>query len=57
MGKVVTDSLSKYEWEVLPYAPYSPDISPLDFNLFHNLKEPVLGHHFPSLEEVSVAVT
>jgi len=27
MGKVVTDSLSKYEWEVLSYAPYSPDES------------------------------
>jgi hypothetical protein len=57
LGKVVTDLLSKYEWEVLPHAPYSPDMSPLDFDLFHKLKEPKHGHCFPSLEEVSAAVT
>ena len=57
LGKVVTDLLSKYEWEVLLHVPYSPDMSPLDFNLFHKLKEPVRGHRFPSLEEVFAAVT
>jgi transposase len=57
VGKVVTDSLSKYEWEVLPHAPYSPDMSPPDLDLFHKLKEPMRGHRFPSLEEVSTAVT
>ena len=50
LGKVVTDLLSKYEWEVLPHAPYSPNMSPLDFHLFHKLKEPMCGHRFPSLE-------
>jgi hypothetical protein len=57
LGKVVTDWLSKYEWEELPHAPYSPDMSPSDFDLLHKLKEPMPGHHFPSLEEVSAAVT
>jgi hypothetical protein len=38
LGKVVTNLLSKYEWEVLPRAPYSPDLSPPDFDLFHKLK-------------------
>jgi hypothetical protein len=57
LGKVVTDSLSNYEWEVLPYAPYSLYMSPPDFDLFHKLKEPMRGHCFPSLEEVSAAVT
>jgi hypothetical protein len=56
LGKVVTDVLSKYEWE-LPHAPYSPDVSPPDFDLFHKLKELMRGHRFPSLEEVSAAVT
>jgi len=56
LWKVVTDFLSKYEWEVLPHAPYSPDMNPPDFDLFHKLKEPMCGHHFPSLEEVSAAV-
>jgi hypothetical protein len=56
LGKDVTDSLSTYKWEVLPHAPYSPDMSPPDFGLFYKLKEPMHGHCFPSLEEVSAAV-
>jgi len=57
LENVVTDLLSKYEWEVLPHAPYSPDMSPPDFDLFPKLKEPMRGHRFSSLEEVSAAVT
>ena len=57
LGKVVTDVLSKYEWEVLLHVPYSPDTSPPDFNLFHKLKEPMRGHQFSSQDEVSAAVT
>jgi hypothetical protein len=57
LGKVVIELLSKYEWEMLPHVPYSPDMSPPDFDLFHKIKEPMRGHCFPSLEEVSAAVT
>jgi hypothetical protein len=32
------DLLNKYEWEVLSHAPYSTDMSPPDFDLFHKLK-------------------
>jgi hypothetical protein len=32
-----TDLLSKCEWEVLSQAPYGPDMSPLDLDLFHKL--------------------
>ena len=27
-------------WEALPHVPYIPDMSPPDFDLFPNLKEP-----------------
>jgi histone-lysine N-methyltransferase SETMAR len=57
LGKVLTDLLSKYEWEVLPHAPYSPDMSPPDFDLFPKLKQPMHGQRFSSLEELSAAVT
>jgi hypothetical protein len=57
LGKCVTDLLSKYEWEVLPHAPYSPDMSPSEFYLFLKLKEPMRGHCFPSLQEVSAGIT
>jgi len=53
----VTELLSKDEWEVLPHMLYGPDMSPSDFDLFHKLKEPIHGHRFPSLEEVSALVT
>jgi histone-lysine N-methyltransferase SETMAR len=56
LGKVVTDLLSKYKWKVLPHAPYSPNMSPPDFDLFPKLKETRRGHRFSSLEEVSTAV-
>jgi len=54
LEKVVTDLLSKYEWELLPHVPYNPDMSQQDF---HKLKEPMCGHRFSSLEEVSAVVT
>jgi histone-lysine N-methyltransferase SETMAR len=57
LGKVVTDLLSKYKWKVLPHTPYSPDMSPSDFDLFPKLKETMRGHRFSSLEVVSAAGT
>jgi hypothetical protein len=57
LGKVVTDLLSKYELEMLPQAPHSPNMSPPEFDLFPKLKEPMRGQRFSSLEEVSAAVT
>jgi hypothetical protein len=32
-------------------------MSPSDFDLFHKLKEPMRGHRFSSLEEVSAGIT
>jgi hypothetical protein len=49
LRKVVTNLLGKYEWEMIPHAPYGPDMSPPDLDLFHKLKEAMHGHHFPSL--------
>jgi hypothetical protein len=58
LGKVVTDLLRKCEWEGLPDAPYaySPAMSPPDSDVFYKLKEPMRGHIFLSLAEVSAAV-
>jgi hypothetical protein len=57
LGKVVADLLSKYEWEVSPHAPYSPDMRPPDFDLFPKSKQPMRGQRFSSLEELSAVVT
>ena len=53
---LVMQRLEKYEWEVLPHAPYSPDKSPPDFDLFPILKETLRGKRYHNLEELSTAV-
>jgi hypothetical protein len=42
---------------VLPHPPYSPDMSPPDFDLLPKLKKPLHGKRFRSIEEVSNEVT
>jgi len=53
----VSEILEKYGWQVPPHPPYSPDMSPTDFDLFPELKKPLRGKRFRSIEEVSNAVT
>ena len=42
---------------MLPQSPYSPDMSPSDFELFPKLKKSLRGKRFRSTEEVSNEVT
>ncbi|UYV82452.1 hypothetical protein LAZ67_21002222 [Cordylochernes scorpioides] len=44
-------------FELLPHAPYSPDLAPSDLHLFPHLKISLSGIHFRSVEEVIYAVT
>jgi histone-lysine N-methyltransferase SETMAR len=53
----VSEILEKYGWQVLLHPPYSPDKSPTDFDLLPNLKKPLRGKRFRSIEEVSNKVT
>ena len=53
----VWEILENYGWQVLPQPPYSPDMSPPDFDLFPKLKKPLRGKRFRSIEEVSNEVT
>jgi hypothetical protein len=32
------EKLEKFEWEVIPHCPYSPDFAPSDYYLFRQLK-------------------
>ena len=47
LGKVMTDLLSKYEWEVLSHAPYGPDMNPPDFRLISQVKRAHVWTPFP----------
>jgi len=57
VGKVVRELLDRYSWEVLPHPPYSPDMSPPDFDLFPKLKINMRGVRFSTLKDLSASVT
>jgi len=57
LGKDVCGLLDGYRWEVLPHPPYSPDMSPLDFDLFPKSKINMRGVRFSTLEDLSASVT
>ncbi|PSN56149.1 hypothetical protein C0J52_03342, partial [Blattella germanica] len=48
----VTDLLLRWGWEVLYHPPYSPDLSPCDYDLFPKMKEPLRGRRFRTVEDV-----
>lgn len=43
---------SELGYDILPHPPYSPDLAPSDFFLFHRLKSPLRGKRFNDDEEV-----
>jgi len=53
----VSEILEKCGWQVLPHPPYSPDMSPPNFDLFPKLKKPLRGKCFRSIVEVSNEMT
>ncbi len=53
----VTLIFHEYSWEVLNHPPYTPDLSPLNYNLFPKFKELLREIHFSDLSEMSLAVT
>jgi len=57
LGKDVRELLDGYSWEVLTHPPYSPDMSPPDFDLFPKLKINMCGVRFSTLENLSASVT
>ena len=46
----------KLKFELLPHAPYSPNLAPSDYFLFPNLKKWFGGRRFTNNEEVESAV-
>lgn len=47
--------LELHQTTSLPHPPYSPDMSPPDFDLFGRLKEPLRGKRFESLNDLKNA--
>lgn len=51
-AKLVKDTLKRFEWEILPHPPYSPDLAPSDYHLFRSMAHGLAEQHFANFEEV-----
>jgi histone-lysine N-methyltransferase SETMAR len=49
---VVTAKLMELGFQAVPHPPYSPDLAPLDYFLFPNMKKWLAGRRFYSNEEM-----
>ena len=43
-------------YEILQHPPYSPDLAPSDYFLFHQMKKPLRGRHFVDDIELTAEV-
>ncbi|PNF43542.1 hypothetical protein B7P43_G03933 [Cryptotermes secundus] len=48
--------LPRWRWKILQHPPYSPDMSPCDYDLFAKTKEPLRGTRYNKREEIIRAV-
>ena len=48
--------IRSFGWEQIDHPPYSPDLAPSDFHLFHYLKDFLSGKRFATDDEVKEAV-
>ncbi|KAJ4430699.1 hypothetical protein ANN_19290 [Periplaneta americana] len=52
----VKDLLRRWQWEILEHPPYSPDMSPCDYDLFTKVKEPLRGTRYNTRDELICAI-
>ena len=52
----VRDLLRRWRWKVLEDPPYSPDLSPCDYDLMPELKAPLCAHRFRTRDDIDIAV-
>uniref|UniRef100_A0A7I5E7X7 Transposase n=1 Tax=Haemonchus contortus TaxID=6289 RepID=A0A7I5E7X7_HAECO len=55
-AKATQAELEKYDWVVIPQAPYSPDLAPSDYWLFSHLQRSLNGKKFETKDEVENAL-
>ena len=52
----VMDLLRRWQWQILEHPPYSPDMSPCDYDLFAKVKEPLRGTRYNTRDELIRAI-
>ncbi|PNF28974.1 hypothetical protein B7P43_G15099, partial [Cryptotermes secundus] len=55
-AQAVADVFDRWGWKVLYHPPYSPGLSPCDFDLIPKMKEPLCGIRFRTVPEIIQAV-
>jgi transposase len=48
----IVNLLERWGWEIFQHPPYSPDLAPLDFHLFPNMKKHLHAKRFKSHHDV-----
>ena len=56
VADVVNQLLVRWQWEVLYHPPYSPDISPCNFDLIPKVKELLRSRPFKTIPDIIDAV-
>jgi hypothetical protein len=56
VAHVTTDLINKFGWDTATHPPYSPDIAPSDYHLFHELEKHLGGTHFRTGKELKEEV-
>jgi histone-lysine N-methyltransferase SETMAR len=52
IAKVTRQTLEKFRWEVVPHAPYSPDLAPTVYHLIRSLQNHLRGKKFDNQEQL-----
>ncbi|KAJ4441771.1 hypothetical protein ANN_11629 [Periplaneta americana] len=56
IAAAVEDLLRRWQWEILEHPPYSPDMSPCDYDLFTKVKELLRGIRYNTRDELIRAI-
>jgi histone-lysine N-methyltransferase SETMAR len=56
-ARTTLEKLQQFRWEVLPYPPYSPDVSHCDCHVFGPMKKAHKGQRFATDADVQEAIT
>lgn len=57
VAREARDTIQRLGWETLPHPPYSPDLAPTDYHLFHSLDNHLRGKSFNNQPDLEKALT